>query len=127
MKKYSIFYLFLLFLSGACSKGSGKEKDSVNPVITLNTPTDNQVFTGGQNIVISGNVTDNKYIEEIHIEITNLVTAQEYLHVHIHPNAGTFNFNQTFAAQAGISYRIRVIADDAATNSIAKIISVSCN
>lgn len=121
------FLPYLFFLLVACSKGSGKEKDYEAPVVTLSTPANNQVFTGGQNITISGMVTDNKYIREIHIEITNLHTAAEYLHVHIHPDAASFTFNQAFAIQAGIAYKIRVIADDASTNSAIKTAEITCN
>lgn len=124
MKKHLLFYTILFF---SCSKGSSEEKDHEAPVVTLQTPVNNQVFTGGQNIMIAGTVTDNKYIKEIHIEITNLVTAAEYLHVHIHPAASSFNFNQAFTIQTGISYKIRVIADDASSNSAVSSAEIVCN
>ncbi len=125
MKK-SLWPVFIV-LFFACSKGSGGDKDYEAPVVTLNTPANNQVFTGGQSIMITGSVTDNKYIKEIHIEITNLVTAAEYLHVHIHPDASSFNFNQAFTIQAGTTYKIRVIVDDASTNSAVKSAEIACN
>jgi Bacterial Ig domain len=121
------FVLYLLFILAACSKGSGKDKDYDPPVLTLNTPTNNQVYTAGQNIMISGSASDNKYINQIHVVITNLATGTEYLHVHIHPNSSSFNFNQAYAAQAGITYKIDVIVDDASSNSTAKSVQVSCN
>ncbi|HEY6505871.1 MAG TPA: DUF4625 domain-containing protein [Chitinophagaceae bacterium] len=121
------FLPYLLFLLTACSKGSEKEKDYEAPVVTLNTPANNQVFTGGQSIMISGTVTDNKYIEQIHIEISNLATAAAYQDIHIHPGAASFNFNQAYTIQAGIAYKIKVIADDASTNSAAKSAEITCN
>lgn len=121
------FWSFLIVLFFACSKGSGEEKDYEAPVVTLNTPSNNQVFTGGQSIMIAGSVTDNRYIKEIHIEITNLANATEYLHVHIHPDGSSFNFNQAFTIQAGITYKIRVVADDASTNSAVKSAEIACN
>jgi hypothetical protein len=124
--KYSVLSLLLLFFF-ACSKPSEEDKDREAPAVTLNTPTNNQVFTGGQNIMITGEVTDNKYIREIHIEITNLTTAQEYLHVHIHPATKSFVYNQAFTIQAGINYKIRVIADDPSSNSSIKSAEISCN
>jgi hypothetical protein len=125
MKK--TFLLYLLFILAACSKSSGRDKDYDAPVLTLNTPVDNQTYTSGQSIMISGLATDNKYIKEIHIVITNLATGTEYLHVHIHPNSSSFNFNQSYTAEAGIDYKIEIIVDDASTNSTAKSVEVSCN
>ena len=95
------------------------KKTMMHRYITLNTPTNNQVYTSGQNIMITGQVTDNKFINQIHVVITNLGSGLEYLHVHIHPNSSSFNFSQSYTAQAGISYKIEVIADDASTNSSA--------
>jgi hypothetical protein len=125
MKK--LFVLYLVIILAGCSKGSTKEKDYEAPVVTVTTPTNNQAFTGGQSIMIAGTVTDNKYIKEIHIEISNLADATEYLHVHIHPDASSFTFNQAFTIQTGIAYKIRVIADDGSANSTAKSIEISCN
>jgi hypothetical protein len=125
MKIYFLPSILLLLI--ACSKGSGGEKDDEAPVVTLQSPVNNEVFTGSQSITVSGTVTDNKYIKEIHIEITNLLTAAEYLHVHIHPAAKSFDFSQAFTVQPGISYKIRVIADDASSHSTVKSAEISCN
>ena len=111
----------------ACSKSSGKANDYDAPALTLNTPSNNQVYTSGQNIMISGQASDNKFINQIHIVITNLATGTEFLHIHIHPNSNSFNFNESYTAQAGISYKIEVIVDDASTNSSAKSVQVICN
>jgi hypothetical protein len=121
--------LYCLLFAGlySCSKNAATEKDREPPVITLNLPVDAQSYSPGQAIIISGNVTDNKYIKEIHIEVTDLTTAADYLHVHIHPDGASGNFNQTINAQAGISYKIRVIADDASANSSIKQVTVTAN
>ena len=121
--------IILLFIPGAfvsCSSNP-EDKDKESPTIDLYTPQDLQGYTGSQAIVISGLVKDNKYIKEIHIEITNQVTAQEYLHVHIHPTSATSNFNQSFNVQAGIQYSIRVVAEDGSSNSAAKKVQIACN
>ena len=125
MKRSLLPYLLLILT--ACSKGSVNNADHDAPVITLTTPVNNQSYNSGQSIMISGNATDNKFINQIHIVITNIVTGVEYLHVHIHPNTSAFTFNQSFTPQAGISYKIDVIVDDASTNSSAKSVQVSCN
>jgi hypothetical protein len=125
MKKYFLSYLLLLLIG--CSKSSDNDKDYDPPVLTLNTPVNNQVFTAGQNMIISGIASDNKFIDQVHIVITNLATGTEYLHIHIHPNGNSSNFSQSYAAQAGIAYKIQVIVDDGSTNSTAKSVEVSCN
>lgn len=125
MKKIILPYILLLFIS--CSKDKDKDKDYDPPVLTLNTPINNQVYAAGQNIMVSGNASDNKYINQIHVVITNLATGLEYQHVHIHPNSSSFTFNQPYTAQAGITYKIDVIVDDASTNSVSKSVQVSCN
>ena len=125
MKKSVVLYLLLVL--SACSKKPGTEKDYDAPVLTLNTPTNNQVYTSGQNIMIAGEATDNKFINQIHIVITNLASGVEYLHVHIHPNTNSFNFSQSYTAQAGITYKIEVIVDDPSANSSSKSIQVVSN
>jgi hypothetical protein len=125
MKRYFLPYL-LLFLA-ACSKNSDKDKDYDAPVLVLNTPTNNQQFVAGQNMIVSGTATDNKFIDQVHIVITNFTTGTEYLHVHIHPNGNLSNFSQSFAVQAGIIYKIQVIVDDGSSNSTAASVNVSCN
>ncbi|HKC35410.1 MAG TPA: DUF4625 domain-containing protein [Chitinophagaceae bacterium] len=125
MKRSFAPYVLLFLL--ACSKDPVNDKDYTAPVLTLNTPTNNQVFTAGQSIMVSGQVTDNKFISQIHIVITNLGSGFEYQHVHIMPNASSFTFNQSYTAQAGIFYKIEVIADDGSANSSAKSVQVFTN
>lgn len=119
--------IFFLFCAASCSKTPEEEKDKQAPTIDLFRPADQEIFNGSQNLLITGAVSDNKYIKEIHLEITNLITAEEYLHVHIHPNAASFNFSQNFTLQKGISYKIRVVADDASSNSTVKKVEIACN
>jgi hypothetical protein len=123
----NIALLITLLTTLSCSKNSDKQKDQDAPVIQVTTPLNGHIFTAGQTMQITGSVTDNKYIKEIHVEITDLITAQEYLHVHIHPASAAFNFNQGFLVEAGKQYKIRVIADDPSSNSSIKSVEVSAN
>jgi hypothetical protein len=120
-------FWILLFFTTACSKKNATDKDYDAPVIVLNTPVDNQVYAASQNIAINGTVTDNKYIQQLHIVISNLTTGEEYLHVHIHPASPTFTFNQSFTPTHGVSYKVQVIADDPSANTFGKSVEVSCN
>ena len=73
MKTLSIFSIAcILFLS--CSKKKTDDKEA--PVVTLTTPVNNQVLTSGE-IHIKGTVNDNQYIDQVHIEISNLNTGVE--------------------------------------------------
>ena len=54
-------------------------------------------------------------------------SGAEYLHVHIHPESKSYAYNQTFAVEAGTSYKIKIIAEDPSANSASKQVEVSCN
>ncbi|HKZ64967.1 MAG TPA: DUF4625 domain-containing protein [Chitinophagaceae bacterium] len=114
----------ILFCS--CSKKSDEKDDEV-PGITHTSPVNNQVFPTGQTINIQGMVTDNQYLSQVHIEITDLNSGAEYLHVHIHPATKTYAYNQTFAVEAGTSYKIKIIAEDPSANVSSKQVEISCN
>ena len=131
LKKYpdlSRIILSLFILAGfiSCSPSS-EDKDFEPPAIDLYTPQDQQGFTGSQTILISGLVKDNRYIKEIHIEISNQLTGEQYQHIHIHPNTSESFFNHNFVVQTGKVYQIRVIADDAGSNSSVKKVQIACN
>ena len=125
MKQLFIFSIICI-LTSSCSKKSG-EKDYEAPVVTLTSPTNNQVYPTGQTINIQGTVTDNQYISQVHIEITDLNSGAEYLHIHIHPASRSYAYNQTFAVESGTSYKIQVIAEDPSANISSGHVEVSCN
>lgn len=125
MKQLFIFSLACI-LASSCSKKPG-EKDYEAPVVTLTSPVNNHVYPTGQTINIQGSVTDNQYISQVHIEITDLNSGAEYLHVHIHPGGKTYAYSQTFDVETGTSYKIKVIAEDPSANVSFKQAEVSCN
>src|SRR5687768_6463715 len=104
MKRLLILSIICIFFT-SCSKKSD-EKDYQAPEVTHTSPANNQVFSTGQTINIQGTVTDNQYLSQVHIEIIDLNSGAEYLHVHIHPASKTYAYNQTFAVEAGTSYKI---------------------
>lgn len=116
--------LLLLILHG-CTKKS-IEKDTILPVITIATPAAGQTFTPGQSILISGSITDNVYIAEAHIHVSNSNTGALLMDVHIYPAAASAVFNQSITASAGITYKIQVIAKDKAVNEARATVEVSC-
>ncbi|HUM64251.1 MAG TPA: hypothetical protein PLV32_00305 [Chitinophagaceae bacterium] len=118
--------ILLPLLSLSCSKSS-KEKDREAPVVVIEEPVHNAIVTGGQVLNIRGNVADNEFIHEIHIEISNLQTGEEYLHVHIHPSSGTHSYSHAFNPVSGISYLVRVIAEDPSNNVSSQKVEFSAN
>ncbi len=124
MKTWSALLLVLLI---SCGKDPAIVNDNQLPVVTLSTPTNNQVFTAGQPITISGTITDNNYIAEVHIHVSNTNTGALLMDVHLYPAGNTTTFNQSITAVSGVSYKIQVIAKDKAVNEGRSSVDVSCN
>ncbi len=125
--KLIIISAIVSFIVSGCSKGTASEKDTVLPVITISNPTNGQVFTSGQNIQIAGNITDDKFIAEVHIHVTNTNTGALLMDVHLYPNNSATSFDQSITATASTNYKIQVIAKDRAVNEARASVEVSCN
>jgi hypothetical protein len=97
------------------------------PVILLTSPTDNQVFGGGQTVNIRANITDNEGIHMVHLSVIDNTTAGHLVHTEEHPDEKTYNLNQSFVAQAGRSYTIDIDASDHNENTSKKELTVSAN
>ena len=108
----------------ACKKDGG---DTQKPVIVLNSPMGNQQFPGFSPVTISGTVTDDTEIHEVHVEVINKNTSTEIMHVHDHVDARSYTINQVFTAQAATTYKIHVEADDHVGNTTVIEIEVKAN
>jgi hypothetical protein len=117
----------IIILLATCKKDEAAAKDTELPVITINSPVANQVFTAGQPITISGSITDNKYIAEVHIHVSNTNTGALLMDVHLYPAANSAIFNQSITAAAGVNYKIQVIVKDKAVNEARSTVEVSGN
>jgi len=126
MNIISMLWLTILFLAG-CSKNSSSEKDTVLPIITISSPSPGQIFVPGQSITVAGSITDNNYIAEAHIHVSNSNTGALLLDVHVYPAASSTTFHQSITAVAGVNYEIQVIAKDKAVNEARASVEVSCN
>lgn len=126
MKIVSTGLIVLLFFTG-CSKKSATANDTMLPEITIDNPIDGQTFSPGQIIQINGTITDNNYIAEVHIHVSNINTGALLMDVHIYPASASTSFNQSITAAAGINYRIQVIAKDKAVNEARATVEVICN
>jgi hypothetical protein len=125
MKFFSTIIILSFLLSG-CSKDS-TEKDNELPVVTLSSPTSNQVFNAGQNVSITGNISDNKKISEVHVHISNNTTGTLLIDIHRYPATTIYTLNETFQTQAGIQYKIQVIVKDDSANENRATVEISSN
>mgnify|MGYP001264624150 CR=1 FL=1 len=111
----------------ACSKNSVTQRDNILPVISLSSPADGQVFSPGQPIPVTGGITDNDRIAEVHIHVYNTANNALLMDVHLHPASSSATFSESLTAMTGINYKIQVIAIDKAVNQAYKTVEVSCN
>ena len=96
-------------------------------MITLTSPSNGEVYSAGDIILIRGNITDDKFIAEGHIHVTNLNTNALLMDIHLAPGGKTAGFDQFIVASAGFNYKIQVIAKDRAVNETISTVLVSCN
>ena len=115
MDKICCIFIAILLLA-SCSKKGGNSADNELPVVQLSSPANNQSFTAGQTVSVAGTVTDNKGIAELHVHISNNATAQLLIDIHRYPGTSNYVLNESFQVQAGITYKIQVIAVDKSGN-----------
>ncbi|RYF90647.1 MAG: DUF4625 domain-containing protein [Chitinophagaceae bacterium] len=119
----SFLFLLACVVMVSCSEKENNDKEA--PVVTLSSPTNNQVVSPGE-LRVKGMVTDNSYISQIHVEVHNAANA-EVLHVHIHPTSKSYALDQPVMLQAGVKYKIKVIVDDPSANTTIAQVDISCN
>lgn len=124
--KTVLLALSTAFLVSACGKPD-KEKDNIFPVVTISSPANGQTFTPGQSIPITATITDDTYIAEVHIHVSNTNTGTLLMDVHEYPAGKTGTVSQSITAVAGVNYKIQVIAKDRAVNETNSTVEVSCN
>jgi hypothetical protein len=117
-----LFCIILLFSLASCGKS-----DDIAPEISITSPGDHQVFTGGQTVNIKASVTDNEGIHMVHVSVIDNSTGGHLLHTEDHPDAKSFNINQNFIGVAGRTYTIDIDATDHNENLANKEVNVSAN
>jgi hypothetical protein len=126
LRKTIPFLAVLIFLTN-CSKKSDTSKDTLPPVITIVSPLNNQQFTTGEIIQITVNATDNDKVIEMHIHVTNKTTGNLLRDIHSFPGQSSGTIQDSFTAEAGITYTIKIIAKDPAQNLTTSQVEVSAN
>ena len=127
INKKIILALYLLMFAMACSKNLTSKSDNTPPVITIVSPLNNQHFNVGEIIQTTATVTDNDRIVELHIHVINTATGILLRDIHSYPGQSSATAEDSFAAEAGIGYTIKIIAYDAAHNLATAQVDVSVN
>ena len=123
-----LFFIATLIITGfSCSKSNNRETDRVLPVVTITAPLNNQVFSAGQPVNITGTLSDNQQLAEVHVHISNNNTGTLLVDIHRYPLSANYILNESFSAQSGIEYKIQVIAKDNAANENRATVLVSTN
>jgi hypothetical protein len=150
--RFSIFLLMISILSAGlftnCSKGSGhiddgsgggggggggggySVGDTIAPVLEITTPVNNQVYSSGSTINITGRIMDNEGLYRGSIRVTNdangsLLKEQLY-EIHF---VLSYTFNVAYAANvsAPSDYTITVFFEDHGYNSVTRSVKVKIN
>ncbi|MCG2614701.1 Ig-like domain-containing protein [Terrimonas sp. NA20] len=125
MKK--LIVLILVIATMSCSKSSSTGNDDQPPVVIITAPTANQRFNAGQTVDITGTLTDNETLAELHVHISNRETGALLIDIHRYPSASSYEMKESFQAQAGILYRVQVIAKDNSANEGRASVEISTN
>jgi hypothetical protein len=124
--KFLLSFLSVMILSAACSKNS-TVKDNELPVVTITSPNNNQVFSAGETVNITGTLSDNQKLTEVHVHISNNNSGTLLIDIHRNPGTATYNLNESFQTEAGIKYKIQVIAKDNSANENRSTVEITSN
>jgi len=137
-----LFPAIITVLITACSKGGGTATDNggddpnyspgdtTNPVVEIYTPTENQVFTSGNMINVTGRLTDDLGLYRGSIRITNDATGavlkEQLYEIHF---VLLYNFNNTYtpSVTAASDYTVTVTFEDHGLNTTTRSVKVKVN
>jgi hypothetical protein len=127
MKKL-FFYagILLCFSNCGCHKHSD---ENVAPVLTIITPSANQVYKSGDNVVISGSVTDNS-LHELRIDITVTATGASLYNnvISVHDlTSYTINNSWKSSVTTSTAATVKVEVEDHSGNVAEKKVSIVIN
>jgi len=63
----------------------------------------------------------------VHVHISNNTTGNLLIDIHRNPGSGSYTLNESFQTQAGIQYKILVIAKDNSANEGRATLEISSN
>ena len=147
MRKKGSYILWMLLLSGtflACSKKGGStdespggggphivtDNDTIRPLLTITTPVNNQVYTNGAAISITGNIRDDQGLYRGSVRITNDATG-ELLKEQLYEIHGILNYNFNVTAVATVTaatdFTVSVFFEDHGLNGVSRTLKVKVN
>ena len=134
-------FAFTLFI-GSCSKGGTAADDHSGgggnpspvdvtpPTLDVFTPTANQVFASGNNIDVTGKITDDLGLYRGSIRITKDATGEvvkEQLYEIHYILSYNFNVSYTTSVTTPTDYTVTVFFEDHGLNSATKSVKVKVN
>jgi len=136
--KHCLLYCLLIFAGFSCTKGGGAEEpphatfdptDKTYPVVTINTPTDNQLYSSGSVIEVTGNVSDNSLFQgsiSIRNDANGLVVKDQAYEIHYIPS---YNFSLSCPVTVTVptDFTVSVKFEDHGFNVTAKTVKIKVN
>ena len=126
----------------ACSKGGSptaddnpnphveNPADTIAPVITINTPADNQIFSSGQLINMTGRITDDMGLYRGTVKLINdangLVLKEQVYEIH-GLMAYNFSMNHTATVSSTANYTVTISFEDHGYNSVTRSVKIKVN
>lgn len=146
LKSGKTILLLFLWCSAllACSKsgsstddGSGgggphviADDDTTRPILTVLTPVNNQVYSNGSSISVTGNIADDLGLYRGSIRITNDSNG-EILKEQLYEIHGVKNYNFSVTAPATVTtatgYTVSIFYEDHGLNSVSQTLKVLVN
>jgi hypothetical protein len=143
MRRLVISLFSLGMIATACSKGGSSDNggsggvhgdpspiDTIAPVLTINTPTSNQIFQSGNTINVTGLITDDLGLFRGNIRITDdangsVLKTQDYeIHYVL-----SYNYNISYVPSVTVpsNYTVTVYFQDHGYNTTTKSVKIKVN
>lgn len=137
-----IFCASLMIMGFACSKGGApaddgggnphveNPADTIAPVITISTPAENQVFSSGSTIHMTGRISDDLGLYRGTIKLVNdangLVLKEQAYEIH-GLLAYNFSLSHTAVVTTASDYTVTVSFEDHGLNTVTRSVKVKVN
>ena len=122
-----VVFLIQIVLLFSCKKEAGPDPDIIAPVVTITSPTNNQIFDGASTVNVEAMITDNSKLEEIHLEILNKATNTLYTHEHFMPTGSSYHLTSSFQLPSQAEFEITIEGVDETGNHEEASVTISAN